>query len=273
MCYMNKHSYHYSQWNCLKSQWSNIKYILSGTKTLIFGGMSRGPMKQKVKCLYTMNAVIFRGKWGRLACLRTQMAGASCCVGVLLQMGLVHFTKGQEMFKKIKHHLKTSAKKLNLSQKWHWFQVDNDPKHIAKLFTKLNQYQRKNIAWMKAWISSHKNPKTAILLTTSDRFFNRITRWKQIANNKTKMVHFWSVLYMVLMGNSRDYTWCLCKSRDKMIYFAVCVMNLYVFTFDAPVKPNKIVNWISTLLFAHTNHSKCFPIDSNSELLRQMLTD
>lgn len=187
MCYMNKHSYHYSQWNCLKSQWSNIKYILSGTKTLIFGGMSRGPMKQKVKCLDTMNAVIFREKWGRLACLRTQMAGASCCVGVLLQMGLVHFTKGQEMCKKIKHHLKTSAKKLNLSQKWHWFQVDNDPKHIAKLFTKLNQYQRKNIV-MKAWISSHKNPKIVILLTTSDQFFNRLMRWQQIANNKTKTV-------------------------------------------------------------------------------------
>jgi hypothetical protein len=70
-----------------------------GTKFVLFGEMSSGLMKQKYNCLAIMTIVMFGGKRGMLASRRTPSqplstgVALSCCGSVLLQEGLVQFTK------------------------------------------------------------------------------------------------------------------------------------------------------------------------------------
>lgn len=110
-----------------------------GTKILIFGDMSWGLTKQKLNC---NDKLYIWGKRRKLWSLRTTSqlwslgATASCCGAVLLQKGLMHFTKQMERKQyTLRQHLKTSATTLNLGCKL-VFRMDNDPKHTSKLVTK-----------------------------------------------------------------------------------------------------------------------------------------
>lgn len=78
---------------CKKSQTTVCNM---GTKILIFGNMSWGLTKQKLNC---NDKLYIWGKRRKLWSLRTSSqlwsvgATASCCGAVLLQKGLMHFTK------------------------------------------------------------------------------------------------------------------------------------------------------------------------------------
>ena len=76
---------------------------------------------------------------------------ASCCEGVLLKehfTGALHKIDGiirkEHYVEMLKQNLKTLDRKLKLRCKW-VFQMDNDPKHTAKLVTKWLKNNKANV--------------------------------------------------------------------------------------------------------------------------------
>ena len=134
-------------------------YVLQlhmGTKSVLFGEMSSGLMKQKYNCLAIMTIIIFGGKRGSLQAEehhpnREARGWPHHVVGCFAAggTGALHKIDGVMRWENyvdiLKKHLKTSFRKLKLGRKW-VFQMDNDPKHTSKVVATKSRY----------WSGQHK---------------------------------------------------------------------------------------------------------------------